>query len=133
MHDLYKINEKDKIIITCPIDHSLGMRLLFLPLIIGGTCVVMEKFTGYKYFELVKKYQITFSILVSSQIYELIKNKKEFNKFFLKKGLVSASSSLSNSIKKKIMGNKIKLYEMYGASEIGTVTSIDLSLSLIHI
>jgi len=127
MRDLYKISEEDKVILTCPIDHSLGMRLLFLPLLTGGTCVVMSKFTTEKYFKVVKKNNVTFSILISSQIYELLKRKKKFKKFYLKKGLVSASSKLSNHTKKIILKNKINLFEMYGASEIGTVTSINVN------
>jgi long-chain acyl-CoA synthetase len=127
MHNLYKINERDRVIVTCPIDHSLGMRLLFLPLVIGGTCIVMKKFTSSNYFKMVKNHKVTFSILVSSQIYGLLKDKTEFDKFYLKRGLVSASSTLSNDAKQKIIDKKIKLYEMYGASEIGTVTSINLN------
>ena len=127
MRDLYKINEEDKVILTCPMDHSLGMRLLFLPLIAGGTCVVMSKFTSENYFKIVKKNNVTFSILVSSQIYQLLKSKSQFKEFYLKKGLVSASSKLSNYTKKIILKKKINLFEMYGASEIGTVTNINVS------
>jgi len=127
MKDLYKITKEDKITVTCPIDHSLGMRLLFLPLLNGATCVVMPKFTSSNYYEILKKEKITFSILVSSQIYFLIKDKEKFKTFYLKKGLVSASSTLSHNVKKIIINKNIKLYEMYGASEIGTVTSINLT------
>ena len=127
MSDLYKISKEDKVVVTCPIDHSLGMRLLFLPLIAGATCVVMSKFTNENYFKIVKKNNVTFSILVSSQIYKLLENKDQFKDFYLKKGLVSASSKLSDRTKKAILKNKIKLYEMYGASEIGTVTNINIS------
>ena len=126
MNQLYKINHKNKVIVTCPIDHSLGMRLLFLPFVVGGTCVLMERFSRGKYFEMVEKNNVDFSILVSSQIYDLMKDKRKFSKLYLAKGLVSASSSLANSIKKKIIKQKINLYEMYGASEIGTATSINL-------
>jgi long-chain acyl-CoA synthetase len=127
MKDLYKISQEDKIIVTCPIDHSLGMRLLFLPLLNGATCVLMSKFTSNNYYEILKKEKITFSILISSQIYLLMKDKEKFKTFYLKKGLVSASSTLSNNVKKIIINKNIKLFEMYGASEIGTVTSINLA------
>jgi long-chain acyl-CoA synthetase len=127
MSKLYNIDGNDKIIITCPIDHSLGMRILFLSFLSGGTCVVMNKFTVSKYINLIKVYHVTFSILVGSQIYELISEKKNFKNFYLKKGLVSASSKLFPDAKKKIIEKKIKLYEMYGATEIGTVTSIKIN------
>jgi long-chain acyl-CoA synthetase len=125
--NLYKINKKDVIIVTCPIDHSLGMRILLLPLLIGATCVVMKKFLVSSYCNLIKSHNVTFSVLVANQIYDLIKEKKHFNDFYLKKGLVSASAKLFENEKKKITKKKINLHEMYGATEVGTVTSINIS------
>jgi acyl-CoA synthetase (AMP-forming)/AMP-acid ligase II len=125
--DLYKINKKDTIIVTSPIYHSLGMRVLLLPLLAGGTCVLMRKFNIHDYFTLVKKNKVTFSVLVANQIYELVKEKSYFKNFYLKKGLVSASAKLFNFSKKKLIKKKINLYEMYGAAEIGTVTNINIS------
>ncbi len=122
--DLYKINSKDNIIVTSPIDHSLGMRTLFVSLLNGCTCVVMNTFQVQKYCELIKRYKITFSVLVANQIYDLISYKKYFKDFYLKKGLVSASAKLFPGAKKKIIKKKINLFEMYGAAEIGTVTNI---------
>jgi len=127
MSKLYEIDSNDKIIITCPINHSLGMRILFLSFLSGGTCVLMNKFTVSKYISLIINYNITFSVLVANQIYELINDKKNFKNFYLKKGLVSASAKLFPDAKKKLLKKKIRLYEMYGAAEIGTVTSINVS------
>ena len=103
---LYKIDNSDSIIITCPIATSLGMRMLFLPLLSGAKCVIMRKFTPKLYYNYVKKYDVTFSALVPSQIDDLINDKDEFKNFFLKKGLVSASSKLFDSTKKKIIKKK---------------------------
>ena len=127
MQKLYKIKQSDKVTLTCPIEHSLGMRLLFLPFVSGATCIVMPKFTPVSYFKIVKKFKATFSILVSNQIYQLLEQKNSFNHFYLKTGLVSASSILTDEAKKKIIDKKIKLYEMYGASEIATATSININ------
>jgi len=65
--DLYKIKNQDNFIVTSPIDHSLGMRTLFVPLLEGCTCVIMRKFLVPKYCELIKKYKISFSVLVATQ------------------------------------------------------------------
>lgn len=124
--NLYRINSSDNMVVTGPIDHSLGMRTLFVPLLNGCTCVVMNKFQIEKYCELIKKYKITFSVLVANQIYDLINNKKKFRDFYLKKGLVSTSAKLLPGAKKKLIEKKINLYEMYGAAEIGTVTNINI-------
>ena len=124
--NLYKIDSKDNIVVTSPIDHSLGMRTLFLPLLTGGTCIVMRKFIVDEYYELIMKYNVTFSVLVANQIYELLKDNYNFKNFYLKKGLVSASAKLFTAAKNKLIKKKINLYEMYGAAEIGTVASINL-------
>lgn len=124
--NLYKITSKDNIIVTGPIDHSLGMRTLFVPLLNGCTCVMMNNFQIPKYCELIKKYKITFSVLVANQIYDLINSPKYFKNFHLKKGLVSTSAKLLPNAKKKLFEKKIKLFEMYGAAEIGTVTNLDI-------
>lgn len=123
---LYNISPKDVVIVTSPIDHSLGMRTLYAPLLSGATCVVMSKFNVPVYCDLIKKFKVTFSVLVASQINEIINKKIYFKNFYLSKGLVSASAKLFNSVKNKIIVKKINLYEMYGAAEIGTVTSINL-------
>ena len=101
------------------------MRTLFLPLLKGCTCVIMNTFQIQKYCELIKKYKITFSVLVANQIYDLINSKKNFKDFYLKKGLVSSSAKLLPAAKEKLIKKKINLYEMYGATEIGTVTNIN--------
>lgn len=123
---LYKIKSNDNVIVTSPIDHSLGMRTLLLPILGGGTCVVMNKFMVSKYCEYIKKYKVTFSVLVANQIYELLANPIHFKTFHLTKGLVSASAKLFPAAKNKIINKKINLYEMYGTAEIGTVTNINL-------
>jgi long-chain acyl-CoA synthetase len=85
----------------------------------------MKRFYPTLYLDYIRKYKVTFSALVSTQIDNLIKEKKYFNNFSLKKGLVSCSSKLFESTKKTVINRKISLHEMYGASEIGTVSSIN--------
>ena len=121
---IYNINNNDIILTASPLDHSLGQRLLLLPLLSGGTSVVLSTFTIFNFYESIKNNKITFTILVSSQISELEKSKLEFKRLYLKKGLVSASSKLNNNLKKKLIKKNVKIFEMYGASEVGTVTNI---------
>ena len=46
-------------IVTGPIDHSLGMRTLFVPLLNGCTCVMMKNFQINNFCNLVEKYKIS--------------------------------------------------------------------------
>ena len=122
---LYKIKSNDIIPTTCPIDHSLGLRILFLSLLNGGTCVLIDTFTPYLYYKFYKKYNFTFAILVASQINQITKFNKNLKSLDLLKGIVSASSRLTKNLKKRLIINKILIYEMYGASEVGTIASIN--------
>ena len=101
--------------------------MFFVPLLSGCTFVLMRKFSPEIYIQMIKKYKINFSILVANQIIEIVKNKNLFKKFYLKKGLVSASAALNDKIKKKFLMKKMNLFEMYGAAEIGTVTSFNIN------
>ena len=74
--------------------------MFFVPLLSGCTFVLMRKFSPEIYIQMIKKYKINFSILVANQIIEIVKNKNLFKKFYLKKGLVSASAALNDKIKK---------------------------------
>ncbi len=122
---LYKISSSDIIPTTCPIDHSLGIRILFLSLINGGTCILMNTFTPYVYLNHYNKYKFTFAILVASQIDQITKYNKNLNSLKLRNGIVSASSKLTKKLKEKLIRNNILIYEMYGASEVGTIASIN--------
>ena len=121
---LYKINSRDVVLTASPLDHSLGQRIFLLPLLAGGTSIILKVFTPFNFYRAYEKYKFTFTILIPNQINELIKKKEKFKNFNLKKGLVSASSKLSDKLKKKLIKKKIKIYEMYGTSEIGTATSV---------
>jgi long-chain acyl-CoA synthetase len=124
---LFNIDSSDTLILTSPISTSLGMRILFSSLLTGATCIIMRKFYPNLYFDYVKKYKVTFSALVPSQIDILFSNNNKHKKLYLKKGLLSASSKLFDATKKKIINRNITLFEMYGAAEIGTITNIKLN------
>jgi len=97
-----------------------------LSLLNGGTCVLIDTFTPYLYCKLNENYKFTFAILVASQINQITKFNKNLKSLKLLKGIVSASSKLTKNLKKRLIRNKILIYEMYGASEVGTIASINL-------
>ena len=128
---LFKLNNKDKLIIGTPFKQSITQRLIFLSLVMGSTCVIMQKFTPEKWTKYVSDQSITFSILVSSQI-ESISQFLKKKKYKLKslKSLVSCCAQLREDTKKNILpylsGN---LVDTYGATEIGTLTKSIISIN----
>lgn len=126
---LYKLNSNSTFIVSTPLYHTLAQRLVILPIILGGTSVILSGFSTKKWFELVKKHKVTFSILVSSQLENLInEGEKIFSKLKSLKKVVSSSAKLNNEIKKKLIKIKSqKFYEIYGTSEIANITNMEIN------
>lgn len=127
--NLYKLNAKDIIIVSTPMYHSISQRLLILPVILGGTCVIMEKFTFENWFLLVHRHKVTFSILVASQLELILTNLKK-NKYKIEslKKIVSCCSHLKNTAKLKLSKQlNCEIHDTYGASEVGTVTDLNIN------
>ena len=85
----------------------------------------MSKYDLKNIIKLGKKFNFKFSFLKSNFLKLLKKNL--INKSVKIKKIVSAASSLANKDKKILLKKNINLYEMYGAAEIGTVTSINFN------
>lgn len=125
----YKLSTKDIFIATAPFDHSVGHRQIFLPLILGSSNIILKNFHPKVWLKCVKKYKISFTLLISTQISKILEtvklNKKNISSL---KNLVSVSTKLNQKDKIKLLKLKINLHEMYGTCEIGTATSINLKL-----
>ena len=127
---LYKLDESENIILSTPMYHSISLRLIFLPIIIGSKCIIMEKFTNKNWFSLVEKNKVTFSILVSPQIASIstLLDKRSIKKISSIKSIVSCCSPLDSLTKKKISYKlQCKFFDTYGASEVGTITNLKIN------
>ena len=122
MKHIFNVKSNDTIFSVSSIDHSLGQRLLFLALLNGSNFIYFSKYNFKELKKLCSKYQISFTILPSNYL-NLLK-KHLLNKSIFIPKIVSAASTLLTSEKYSLIKTGIGLYEMYGASEIGTVTSV---------
>lgn len=123
--NLYGIDSNDVIYCASPIYHSLGQRLLFVSLLNGCTLILQSFFSPEAWENDIKNNNVTFTIPVSSQINQVI-DILTSDKFQSKlRLLVSSSAAISPSIKSRLFNNKkFEFREMYGASEVGTVTEL---------
>ena len=120
--NIYKIIKNDNILLTSPVDHSLGQRILFLATLTGCNLLYLKKYNKRLFKKFIKNENISFSILSSNYI-NLMKNELLKKKIKIKK-IVSAASTLSVKDKLDFKKKNIKLYEMYGAAEVGTITNL---------
>lgn len=122
----YSLLPTDIVFACTPLYHSLAERLVFMPLILGGTVVLLERFTPEIWVDEVNDYRITFSIIVSSQVRQIYLYLKDTGKkcYTLRK-LVSSSALLDNTTKSSLLDIlKCEFHEMYGTSETSTITDI---------
>ena len=125
--ETYKLTSKDILITTAPFDHSVGHRQIFLPLILGATNVILKNFHPKLWFKTIKKFKVSFTLLISTQISKILDtiSLNNNNTKYLK-NIVSVSTKLNLKDKKKLLKLNSTIHEMYGTCEIGTATNINL-------
>ncbi len=127
--DLYDITESDVILAATPLYHSLAERLVLLPLMTGGTSVVMTRFTPQNWINSIVEHKVTFTIAVSSQLLSILKEIEE-RPVEMKslRSVVSSSALLQHSIKTRLIeALDCAFHECYGASEIAIATNLSPS------
>lgn len=124
---VYKITKDDRILAATPLYHSLAERLVILPLIIGATSILLPRFTPTLWLNCVEEQKPTFTIAVSAQLAQILEvlkqpNAPSINSF---RSIVSSSALLETSVKYELIDRlQCEFHEMYGASEVSTVTDI---------
>ena len=117
----YNLNNKDTILVSTPLHHSLAQRGVLMSLMLGAKLVLMEKFKEDRFLELIEKEKVSFTFAVSNQL-EAVKDK--INNYNLKslRALISTSYAIDKNTKMKL--SHLPIYECYGTSEIGCITHL---------
>lgn len=124
---VYKITKEDRIIAATPLYHSLAERLVILPLILGATSILLPRFTPTIWLKCVEEQKPTFTIAVSAQLAQILDllKKPDAPKINSFRSIVSSSALLEASVKYELINLlHCEFHEMYGASEVSTVTDI---------
>jgi len=130
--ELYGITDKDITLVATPLYHSISQRLVLIPIVTGGTCVIMQKFTSKNWFTQIDRHKVTFSIAVSSQLEMILQDLRDreadLNSL---RCIVCCCSLLKNDIKSRLIKEmRCDFHECYGASEVGTVSNLSPETSL---
>jgi long-chain acyl-CoA synthetase len=125
---LYGITEKDRILAATPLYHSLAERLVLVPLLTGGTSVLMPKFSASAWLECLNREAVTFTIAVSSQLKQIAKVLGGTHAYDISslRCIVSSSALLDHKTKIELLTKfNCEFHECYGASEIAIATNLD--------
>ncbi len=124
---LYAVTDNDITLAATPLYHSLAERLVLLPLMTGGTSVVMAGFSAKDWLETVSRHRVSFSIAVSSQLklilQELRAGRHQIDSL---RCLVSSSALLDPGLKAELLEYlPCDFHECYGTSEIAIASNLD--------
>jgi len=126
---LYGVTDKDIVLAATPLYHSLAERLVLIPLLLGGTSVLMPRFSPSTWLKTVKDLSVTFTIAVSSQLRQIAEVLKspflpEINSL---RCIVSSSALLESHTKKELIDKlNCDFHECYGTSEIAIATNLNI-------
>lgn len=124
--ELYGLEDDEVILVASPMHHSLGQRLVLLPLMTGGTAVILSHFTADHWLKSVSEHRITFTIAVASHLEIILRQPEVASGYDLSslRTIVSSSALLRPEVKQSFLEHfKCALHECYGASEVGIVTN----------
>ncbi len=130
--DLYNITKDDNVLAATPLYHSLAERLVLIPLLIGGTSVLLPRFTPNLWLNCVKDMKATFTIAVSAQLNQIAEllSSPFIPEIESLRCIVSSSALLETHVKNELIRKlKCEFHEIYGTSEISTATNINLKES----
>lgn len=123
---LYDVTSRDITLAATPLYHSLAERLVLLPLLTGGTAVIMPTFSAADWLETIEKMKVTFSIAVSSQLKQILPEiRKHPEKAKSLRCLVSSSAQLESRLKAELLSFlPCDFHECYGTSEIAIASNL---------
>ena len=124
---VYNLTKDDRILAATPLYHSLAERLVILPLILGATSILLPRFTPAIWLKCAEEQKPTFTIAVSAQLAQILELLKQPDAPSITsfRSIVSSSALLEASVKYELISLlKCEFHEMYGASEVSTVTDI---------
>lgn len=124
---LYGLTGDDVILAATPLYHTLAIRLVMLPLQLGGTSVLLPRFTPNVWLKCIQDQKVTYTIAVSSQLAQIseILADTQYDVSSLR-CVVSSSAWLEPVVKERLMAVlRCDFHEIYGTSETASPTDID--------
>jgi long-chain acyl-CoA synthetase len=126
--ELYGVTEHDKTLAATPLYHSLAERLVLMPLLTGGTSILMPRFSARSWLQCVRERAVTFTVAVSSQLKQIAAELDASRSADIAslRCVVSSSALLDLPTKTALMTKlHCAFHECYGASEIAIASNLD--------
>lgn len=124
---MYGVTPDDVTLAATPLYHSLAERLVLIPLLGGGTSILMARFSAGEWLEAVRRHRVSFTIAVSSQLGQIARALERAAAPDSLRCVVSSSALLEPPVKDVLCARlACELHECYGTSEIAIATTLDM-------
>ena len=104
----FELSDKDIVLISTPIYHSLGIRLLLTSLYLGTQIILPKTFYSRGWLDNIERYRVTYTIVVPNQIVQILKEVDgrydEYNeRLRFIKTILSTAAYLPEDVKKEFV------------------------------
>lgn len=122
----YGLTSQEIFLVATPLYHSISLRLILAPLILGATCVIMRKFTPGNWLDQVESNKVSFTIAVASQLEAIFQTTENIvEKIKTIRCLVSCCALLNQGTKDCLINElTCEFHECYGVSEVGVISDV---------
>jgi acyl-CoA synthetase (AMP-forming)/AMP-acid ligase II len=128
--EIYGIGREDIIMAATPLYHSLAERLALIPLLLGGSFVLLSRFTPQIWLDAVRERNVSFTIAVSSQLAQVAQVLSEGGGSDISslRCIASSSAPMPPEVKSELLSKlHCEIHENYGASEVSFISDLNIT------
>jgi acyl-CoA synthetase (AMP-forming)/AMP-acid ligase II len=118
-------DESDRLLIYVPLFHNLGLHLLTVMIMVGGTVILVDRWHPTKFWEWVNRYHINRTFFLGFTVYTLTQNPKSGDPLThpIKKCMAAVRGIEEETLKEFYDRFRIPLLGTYGFTEFPYVTN----------
>ena len=127
--EIYDITNRDRVLVATPMYHSLAQRFVLVPLLLGGTSILMTRFSPELWIKTVSEQKVSFTVAVSSQL-ALIAGALPIDGLRTDslRCIASSSAPMSPEVKAELLENlSCEIHENYGTSEVSFISDLNIT------
>ncbi len=131
--DQFRLSGEDRMLISTPLCHALGTRMILTGAYTGNQLVIMRGFTAEKWVSMIGTYQITYTISTPAQLAQVLRymedNDLPEDGFSSMRQLVSTAARLEPEVRdgiREILPGRCHFYNLLASSETEFIAIADL-------
>jgi len=128
--EIYGITSNDRILVATPMFHSLSQRFVLVPLLLGGTSILMTRYSPELWIKTVSEERVSFTVAFSSQLALISSILPKVSSFQMDslRCIASSLAPISPEVKAELLANlSCEIHENYGTSEVSFISDLNIT------